>query len=320
MLGDYALDTVAIGECSLSNFSFAVATEVNNHVLQERGTTVGILGLNTKTGKTECARRNCTEDSVAPMISDAMVSAGCIGSSSYSLFLNDSETQSGSILFGGVDTTKFKGPLITLHTMPFGSDKPWSQYAAQQVRLTHLQIHDSDTAQPKLSLARGHDAAHLDTGSEVVILPSDWVSRLYDDLQMPKRTHPAGKVPLLPCDSVTTNHSLEFTLADDTGSSVQISMPSRDLVVPIRKGHHNGTLPFNPNGTEMCAVLVVDSGFKSDSDKGDIILGNVFLHSAYTYYNLDERTISIAEAVYNSTTENIVAIGKGPVPKLSGTG
>lgn len=313
-----------VGDCSLSNFSFAVADEFYGTVNDLRGTTLGILGINTKIGKSECQQKNCTEDYVKPVISDAMVSAGCISSSSYSLYLNNSETQSGGILFGGVDTAKFKGPLITLRTTPSGSNHLGSgQYAAQQVRLTHLTVHANATAQLNLSLARGNDAVLLDSGSEGLLLPSDWALRIYDEVQIPRRVtdelRPLG-IPIIPCDSISADHSLEFALADDAGSSIHVSMPTRDLVVPARDGHHNGTHPWYVNGTEMCAFLLAGSGFKSDSNERDTILGGVFLHHTYTYYNLDQHTISIAEAVFNSTTENVVAIGKGPVPKLTGTG
>jgi hypothetical protein len=79
---------------------------------------IGILGINAAVDKVECGSEGCTEGFAKPTISEAMVSAECIGSSSFSLFLDEDNARRPSVLFGGVDTARFTGPLVTLHTKP----------------------------------------------------------------------------------------------------------------------------------------------------------------------------------------------------------
>lgn len=50
------------------------------------------------------------------------------------------------------------------------------------------------------------------------------------------------------------------------------------------------------------------------------MLGMPFLNSAYTYYNLDQHTISIAKPSFLMRKSDVVAIGQGRVPNLTGTG
>jgi len=69
----------------------------------------------------------------------------------------------------------------------------------------------------------------------------------------------------------------------------------------------------------VCLINIARSS-EVDGSSDLILLGDPFFRSAYTYNNLDQNTISIAKPAYNSTTEHVVPIGKGPVPKLFGTG
>ena len=52
--------------------------------------------------------------SVYPNIIDQLVDQGVINSRAYSLYLNDPNSDSGNILFGGVDSNKYSGDLIAL--------------------------------------------------------------------------------------------------------------------------------------------------------------------------------------------------------------
>lgn len=132
---------------------------------------------------------------------------------------------------------------------------------------------------------------------------------------------------LLPCDKVDSGISLGFVLTDETegaGSSVEIDVPLRELAVPLVSVTNNSTQisevagRLGVNASNACVIKVSKS---SEVDSDDLILlGDAFFRSAYTYNNLDQNTISIAKPVFNSTAENIIPIGKGPVPKLFGTG
>src|SRR5208282_278258 len=52
-------------------------------------------------------------DQPYPNLVDKMVAQNLIQSRAYSLYLDDQDASTGIILFGGVDTDKFYGPLAT---------------------------------------------------------------------------------------------------------------------------------------------------------------------------------------------------------------
>jgi hypothetical protein len=318
MTGEYGLDTIIVGDSSLTNFSLAVADSVNDNASKQRGTQVGVLGIDHKISKTECHKRDCMKLPVAPTLSEAMVSAGHIQSNSYGISLGSS----GSIVFGGVDTAKFTGPLVTLQTVPDESNSTLrGQYTRQQLRLTSTKTCVDGVPRRNFTIAR--TAAVLDTGNGAIRLPSDWLEDIYRDMQIPKAAHADSLLPLIPCDSVKSNFSLEFTLADntgDSGSSIKIAVTLRDLVVPVRNGFHNATRPHNVSGKDMCKLRLAPSDTTPGSYPGTISLGTPFLRSVYSFYNLDQHTISLAKPVHKAASEHIVAIGKGQVSMPTGTG
>src|SRR5580704_10406506 len=51
-----------------------------------------------------------------------LVNQGYIASRAFSLWTNDDRSSSGMLLFGGVDTTKYYGNLVTIDLVPSGFD------------------------------------------------------------------------------------------------------------------------------------------------------------------------------------------------------
>lgn len=49
-----------------------------------------------------------------PSVMDNLVDQGIIARKAYSLYLNDLESNRGSVVFGGIDTTKYTGELVAL--------------------------------------------------------------------------------------------------------------------------------------------------------------------------------------------------------------
>ena len=232
--GNYLLDTLTIGDCEIANFSFAAAT-VASASIQHFGSTTGVLGINAAVGKAECLHGGCTK-AVKPTISEAMASAGCIGSSSYSLSLDDDNGRSPSILFGGIDTAKFTGPLVTLHTKPHENASLPDRHQKQVLRLAEMTTRLNSTPRRTYKPENGRDAVDIDTGSKGIILPDDWVSSIFSGLQQMsagrrQKDYPAEMV--ISCDAIDANVSLDFTLADETERSVQVGIPLRELVVPL---------------------------------------------------------------------------------------
>lgn len=312
-----------------------------NTSFEPHGPITGILGINAAVDKVECGSTGCSEGFVKPTISEAMVSAGCIGSSSYSLFLDEDNARSPSILFGGVDTARFAGPLVTLHTKSHERSASLlhtkahenasipDRYPKQILRLAKMTTRLNGTTQQTYKTSRSRDAAYLDTGSKGFVLPDDWVSSIFNDLRQlsaggKTKTPSYAREMVIACDDKDAGISLTFTFADQSGNSAEVDVPLRELVVPLGLLYTDTMLALRKfgipgaNASDICVVDINKSStFRED---GLIILGDPFFRSAYTYNNLDQNTISIAKPAYNSKTERIVPVGKGPVPKLRGTG
>lgn len=324
--GTYFLDTLAVGDCKVANFSFAAAT-VASASIQHDGFTTGILGLNAAVGKRKCFGGGCTDpNSVKPSISEAMASAGCIGSSSYSLFLVEDNARDPSILFGEVDTARFTGPLVTLHTKLHANESLPDRHITQTLRLTKMTTRLNGTAQQTYRPAQGRDAVHVDTGSKGIVLAADWLPSIFNDLQhisAGRKTSSYDMRMLISCDDIDANVSLDFTFAGETGRTVHVDIPLRETVILLRDAYTNTTGALEDygipeaNAGNICVVNIRPSTARHDFET---LLGDPFFRSAYTYNHLDQNTISIARPAYKSKAEHIIPIGRGPVPRLYGAG
>lgn len=95
----------------------------------------GLLGVSYQANEVAVARGL---GQGSPTIYQEMVTQGIIDRSAYSLYLNDEEAFTGSILFGGVDSTKYTGDLVALPLQPV-NDTVSTFYVA----LTDIFINDN---------------------------------------------------------------------------------------------------------------------------------------------------------------------------------
>lgn len=146
MKGDRVSDTLQLDNFTVKNFEFGIATSSNSFAT---------FGIGPK------AREGPNHDNLPY----ALAKAGYIKSAAYSLWLNDRHASNGSILFGGVDTAKYKGELETL---PIVSES--GSYTGLQVALSGLNISDGKGSSQDLGLAEPAAAA-LDCSSQYAFLP-----------------------------------------------------------------------------------------------------------------------------------------------------
>lgn len=241
--------------------------------------------------------------------------------------MDDRSSRTGSIVFGGIDTAKFTGPLITLHSKPEEEDPVLrGQYLFQQLQLANFTTRINGSLDGNYSLVQSANAtntsrletanmtATLDSGANAIVVPDSWVETLMSQMPINLNLSQKYRAPLTFCDDAEADVSLIFTLQDEPGHSVTIEVPFHELVAPFRKGSsYDKSEPVYEGDRPICMITL------STRVGGDVVLGDPFLRSAYTFYHLDQHTISIAQAANNPKSEHIVAIGKGPVPKLVGT-
>lgn len=175
-----------------------------------------------------------------------------------------------------------------------------------------MQIHGPMISPPPSTFST---VALLDTGAPAIRFPfaaKDIVESLWESMSVRFNvTEELADIPVIYC-SENVDISLTFTFgaaaADLSTRTTSITVPFHQLVIPLHR---------ELNGQPLCGVQL---SYISDPRLQWTELGIPFLNSAYVHYNIDEHTISLANPSYNSKKPDLVAIGKGRVPNLIGTG
>jgi Eukaryotic aspartyl protease len=284
--GYYFSDVVAFGSnVVLSNVTIGLATYAFDNT--------GLMGMGMKS--LESAVQSGVWQTGYPTVVDSLVTAGLIERAAFSLWLNDLDASTGSILFGGVDTDKYTGDLISL---PIQIDSAAGIYDRYLVTLTSISIKDDAgtrlLSDPSLSVA-----ALLDSGTTSSVLPDDVAQAIWGGLGA---VIAAPNEQLVPCNLKNTNAAIIFGFGGQGGPS--ISVPLSEMI------NNAGVTPGATFGDgEAVCSLFADSVVNDPS--GSIILGDSFLRSAYVVYDLDNNEIAIGQTVFNATSSNIKPIPSG---------
>lgn len=214
-----------------------------------------------------------------------MVKDGLIKSNAYSLWLNDLGAHTGSILFGGVNTEKYRGELQTLPIQTVNGD--YSEFIIALTGVSYNEGSDRHSYSSEVLPA----AVLLDSGSSLTYLPNAIVQDIYDDLDVVYE--PSGGVGYVPCSLAQKDISITYTF-----STPSITVGIDELVLDA------GDLRFR-NGARACVFGIVPAG---DSTA---VMGDTFLRSAYVVYDLANNEISLANTNFNSTQDHILEIGTG---------
>jgi len=276
-VGDYAKDTFHFGGKTLKGLQFGIGYESSS--------AQGILGIGYAINEVQVGRAG---GQPYPNLPQLLVDSGTINSNAYSLWLNDLDASTGSILFGGVDTEKYVGSLSKLPIIPEAG-----RYREFVIALTALgrdgtkgSIFQNETL-PVL----------LDSGSSLMYLPDNVAQSLYKTYKATYDTRQGAA--FVDCDLANQQGSLEFTFSGPT-----ISVPLNELVVVVGYSRRQPVCIFgvSPAGDSIA------------------ILGDTFLRSAYVVYDLQNNQIALAQTNFNATKSSIAEIVKGAdgVPNASG--
>lgn len=269
--GDYMKDNIGFGNQVLADFQFGLATTTFiRH---------GTLGL----GYVEKEHQVVHNQGPGyPNFPQALYDQKLIKTRAYSLWLNNMDAQTGSIVFGGVDMAKFSGKLST-----FPSKIP-AQFVLGLQRLSWGEISSAPFD------------VMLDSGAQNAILPIDFVRSVWT-----KMNAIVGKSgsPYVDCNLARDSSNMDF----DFGTT-KISVPMTQIV------YHNPDEETPPPAGDVsyCSLGIVPVQKPDDL----AVLGDVFLRSAYVVYDLARSEISIAQATTGGGESNIVDLDEGGVPKL----
>lgn len=271
--GDYATDTFRIGRTTVSNLQFGIGYVSSSPE--------GILGIGYTINEVAVGRAGLQP---YPNLPQKLVDDKTIKTNAYSLWLNDLDASTGSILFGGVDTDKYSGELQTLPIVP---DR--GTFAEFIIALTGMGMNGKNG-----SLFENENVpVLLDSGSSLMYLPDAVVRSLYSTFNA--RYDSSQGAAFVDCKLADKQGSVDFNF-----SGVMISVPINELVIVAAVSR----------GQPVCILGIAPAGNSVS------VLGDTFLRSAYVVYDLANNEISLAQTNFNATTENIQEIqsGAGGVP------
>ncbi len=286
--GDYCTDTLSIGGQTLTGLQFGIGYE---------STSVdGILGIGYVADEAQVNTAHLKSYANLPQ---ALVNAGFIKSTAYSLWLDDLEADTGSIIFGGVDTDKYTGQLQTLPIQ-----KEFDEYAEFIITLSSMSIViGGETQSLNTDLPT---AVILDSGSSLTYLPN--TDAIYTALNVEYSQQDGAA--FASCDLANENITLDFKFTSPT-----ISIPISELILSIdsvEEGREYSNIGDGGDGSyisggsdDICLFGIAPSQGSTS------VLGDTFLRSAYVVYDLANNEISLAQTNFNSTTTHVVEIGTG---------
>ncbi|EXJ83874.1 hypothetical protein A1O1_07502 [Capronia coronata CBS 617.96] len=275
--GDYVSDTLHFGGETLTDFQFGIGEFSTSDE--------GVLGIGYASNEVQVNRAGLDP---YPNLPVALVDAGKIASNAYSLWLNDLDASTGQILFGGVNTAKYEGDLATVPVI-----QSYGGYYELLVALTGVTLAGTD-----LSTSSSLPAAVLlDSGATLTYLPNDITQQIYDQVQAVYSSSVGAAYAN--CSLASSDATLDLTFSGQT-----IKVPYNELLLDAGTNQYGQPLTFE-NGAQACLFGVAPASGSTP------VLGDTFLRSAYVVYDLANNEISLAQTVFNSTTDDIREITKG---------
>ncbi|KAI0160656.1 acid protease [Xylariaceae sp. FL1272] len=271
--GDYITETFAIGDVSLTNMTMGLADTTD--------IPYGLVGVGYKT--------NEASDTIYNNLPVVMFNEGKINTIAYSLWLNDLDASTGSIMFGGIDTDKYQGDLIRVDVQP-DSRLNTDTITSFIVQLSGLTAHSSSGDD---SLGGTFPVSVvLDSGTTLSYLPTELADDIYNEVGA---VFYQG-VPLVPCSLADKEGYFAFAFGGDDGPVIQVGLDELVLDAGLGK-FQSGTY----NGEEACEFGIFNT------TEAPYLLGDTFLRSAYVVYDLENNEVGLANTDFNATTSNIIA-------------
>ena len=286
-IGDYIADTLHIGGQDLPDLQFGLGLSSTSPE--------GILGIGYPSNEVQVNRNNKNSYANLPQaLSDAKLTR----SSAYSLWLDDLNSSTGSILFGGVDTEKFHGMLSTL---PIQSE--FGTFAEFIITLSGVSLtkdRKSNTFSRDLPTP-----VLLDSGSSLTYLPNDLTQDIYTAVGA--NFSAQNQAAFVSCDLANSQDTLDFTFTDP-----KISVPMNELA--INPGPQpDGSIATLEDGSPLCIFGI------APADGTTAVLGDTFIRSAYLVYDLSNNEISMAQTNFDATDSHVLEIGTGTAAVPSAT-
>lgn len=289
--GYYFSDTVELAGAQIDTVQMGLADESD--------VTYGIMGIGFE--------ENESAATLYPNIIDKFFTEGLIGSRAYSLYLDDLDSSTGSILFGGVDSDKYSGSLIAV---PIIKDSAAENYTSFSITLSSVAaVSSNGTVSTNYSVSS--QSVILDSGTTLTYLPETLAASImatfgatYDES--------LGYATIACSVADDSDLSLEYQFGGSDGPI--ITVPASELVISTGTSRGGGS----SSGSQVAEVETCAFGVSMSSSTH--LLGDTFLRSAYTVYDLDSKVVALAQTNFNSTASSVSAIESGStIPGVSAT-
>ncbi|CDO94275.1 unnamed protein product [Kluyveromyces dobzhanskii CBS 2104] len=277
--GDWGVDEMHLGDIDVTGLTFAVSNYTDSQF--------GVLGIgltgseSTYSGLLSSYTRYQYDN--FPIV---LQRNDVIEKNAYSVFLNKLDADSGSILFGAVDHSKYTGTLYTVPLVNSLRSKGYTSTIRLSITLQGVGVMSSSS---NTTITETKYPALLDTGATFCYFPTDLASAIAESVDATYSS--SSGYYLVDCDVGD-----DYTLAFDFGG-FHIYSPLSDYVISTSSNSRTCVLGILPQSDD------------------EITLGDAFLTSAYVVYDLEDQEISLAQADYSDNSENIQVISSsGSIP------
>ncbi|KAL7796822.1 aspartic peptidase domain-containing protein [Trichoderma ceciliae] len=246
-----------------------------------------------------------TTQSTYPNLPVVLQQEKLINTVAFSLWLNDLDASTGSILFGGIDTEKYQGDLTRINVIsPNG--RTFTEFAVEVFSVEATSPSGTDT----LSTSQNPLIAVLDSGTTLTYLPQDMAEEAWNEVGA-SFNNDLG-LAVVPCSVGSTDGFFSFTFAGPDGPRINVTLS--ELVLDLFDGGPATRFSSGPNkGQSICEFGI------QNTTGSPFLLGDTFLRSAFVVYDLVNNQIAIAPTNFNSTQTNVVAFQSSGAPIPSST-
>lgn len=313
VMGNWARDTIEFSKFPLENATLGLVTRD-----RLTGSKIpGILGV----GKI----LNEATDSIYANVPALLMQEGIIRKNVYSIALNELNSSRGSCIFGGLDKSKYKGPLYLL---PMTKDAHISvrlsgisfvnstNYATPLVMPLPIHASSNDTLSTSTASASVSTSVSVATSTATSSTGTTNVPPASSDGTLDKSSAAQALLdtgtsfmylPDATVDQIVDRLGAVYypqygvffvpTINDST-PSLSFNFSGANIVVPVSEYITQASL-FTPDLTPTPYILTV---FKSSLVRGYVILGDTFMRSAYVVFDLTDNQIAIAQADHSTPT------------------
>lgn len=260
----------------------------------------GMIGLGSRLGEAVNNGPNSpghgNPNSTFLTLYDQLQTLGYTTRRAFSIWQNSISATTGRIIFGGIDTSKFHGPLKTVSVELEGGQ--FFDWRVALTSITHCSSSHGHSQKETLTVPNANFSVVLDSGSPNMYLPM----ALAQNISSAMNATTQNGFPYVECAQGKVDGSFEFGLGGTTGPKIKV--PYSALIYPFGAPSNIGPVTAS-DGTRLCylGVIGLDASFG--------LLGDTFIRSAYVVYDVDNLQIAMAQARCDVDDEHVVELEAG---------